>query len=150
MGPIFSPVNPHDDPERLALEQRLWDDARLEAQTRETLEAERRLRDLAQEADHATPHADDRIEFLETDEQKYAAHIVADEQALEHWDHAHPLSPVARGLEEELTGIYHEASVIGHDLTGVSMPDVSVEAVADHVWNAAVNPEEGAEVQPGG
>jgi hypothetical protein len=146
MGPIFgSPVDPHDDPERQQLEQKLWDDERLESQTHQTLESERRMRDVARQTGHPTPHAEERIQFLEENEQRDAAHVVADQQAIEHWDHDHPWSPVTRGVEQELTEVYHAAGTVIHDVTGASLPEFSAERVADQAWEASTTGEETGE-----
>ena len=140
----FQPVDPHDDPERQKLEEQLWYDERMQQQAHETLEAERRFHDVAQEQ-HPTTLTDGRIEHLEGTEQKYAGQVVADQQALQHWDHDHPLSPVTRGLEQTADALYDAAGHLIHDVTGAQVPEFSTQHLVDQAWDAAQasQPDEG-------
>jgi hypothetical protein len=144
-------VDPHDDPEKQKLEEQLWYDERMQQQAHETLEAERHFHDVAQE-EHPTQLTDARIEHLEGAEQKYAAQVVADQQALQHWDHDHPLSPETRGLEQAADAVYDAAGQLIHGVTGAQVPEFSAEHVADQAWGAAEaqQADEGYTDQPSG
>ena len=83
-------VNPYDPPERQTLEQKLQDDTRLEHETHHTIQQERHLADVAQQAGYPHSHTDIRIHDLEHAEQVMAGHVVEDQQAIDHWDHAPP------------------------------------------------------------
>lgn len=83
-------VNPYDPPERQALEQKLENDTHIEHQIHNTVQQEQRLADTLQQGGDEHPNTDDRIQKLEAGEQRWAATVVQDQQAIDHWDHDHP------------------------------------------------------------
>lgn len=90
MGDDMDPTNPYDPPERQALEEHLYRDQQLQDADHQGVQAERHIIDAATAAGEQHTHDDERLQAIEQNEQRDAAHVVRDQQDIDSWDQAHP------------------------------------------------------------